>query len=55
MSDDKVAEYMADVANEVRDHDYWIQCDCGGSGSALDAENRVIECPDCDGSGWIEI
>ena len=45
MTEDKAREYAADVASEVRDHDYWQECDCG----------RDEDCPECLGEGWTEL
>lgn len=49
-------ELARDIAGELKDEDYHAQCDvCGGSGRANDIAGTPIQCPDCDGEGWIEL
>ena len=33
----------------------WTTCDiCNGTGSIIDEDNCVVNCPDCDGTGMVD-
>jgi ribosomal protein S27E len=56
MGDEKLMELVRDMTAEVRDHDYWDRCPiCDGACIVNDAAGTAIQCPDCDGEGWIAI
>jgi hypothetical protein len=56
MTDEKLIELAQEASAEWRDYDYWKECEtCERSGRAYDIAGTPIQCPDCDGEGWIEL
>jgi DnaJ-class molecular chaperone len=56
MTDEKLLEICRDIAGELKDEDHYSRCPiCDGMGIANDAVGMAVQCPDCDGEGWIEI
>lgn len=55
MSDAELIQLCQEMTAE-RDEDLYDCCPlCEGIGIVADAGGWAVQCPDCDGEGWIEI